>query len=271
MAEKSTLKIVILGCLIIFVLAPLAVLIVRSFAVDWHYPGLFPAGLGLRGWLILFAETGMVDALQTTFLIGCVVAALNLALGMSAGKALAFYRFKGKELLESFFLLPILIPALALAMGLQIAMIHLGLSNHWPGVVLIHLLPTLPYSIRIFRAGFENIGLKWEEQAKTLGAGGLTIFMTIYLPLLLPGIRSAASLAFVISLSQYVLTILIGGGNVVTLSMIYFPYFQGSNQAVMAAFSLVFALLPIIFYLGMELMIKLFVPHHNYFSKKVNL
>lgn len=270
MADKSALKMVILGCLIIFVLAPLAVLIVQSFAADWHYPGLSPAGLGLRGWLVLTAESGMVNALQTTFFIGCLVAAFNLVLGMSAGKALAFYRFKGKEMLESIFLLPVLIPVLALAMGLQIAMIHLGLTNHWPGVVLIHLLPTLPYSIRIFRAGFENIGLKWEEQAKTLGAGGKTVFLTIYLPLLLPSIRGAAILAFVISLSQYVLTILIGGGNVVTLAMIYFPYFQGSNQAVLAAFSLLFALLPVLFYLGMELMIKLFVPHHNYFGKKVN-
>jgi putative spermidine/putrescine transport system permease protein len=86
------------------------------------------------------------------------------------------------------------------------------------------------------------------------------VFRTISLPLLLPSIRSTVLLVFVISLSQYMLTALIGGGNVVTLAMIYYPFLSSVNEAVIASFSILFGILPILFLLMVEGFIRLLIP-----------
>ncbi|MGA9288408.1 MAG: ABC transporter permease, partial [Anaerobacillus sp.] len=101
------------------------------------------------------------------------------------------------------------------------------------------------------------------EQASVLGAGILVRFMTISLPLLLPSIRSLMLLTFVISLGQYALTAIIGGGTVMTLPLLYYPYFSSSNEAIVAGFSLLFALLPLLFIGALEVMLRLVIRAFN--------
>lgn len=263
-------KILLLLALGILLLSPLLFILIQSFAFSWPWPQILPKSLSIRGWEVLLKETKIVTALWSTMLIGGMVVILNLVIALPAAKVLAQDNFKGKALVETFLLMPILIPALGLAMGLHLTMVKLGLANQWIGVVLIHLIPTIPYSIRILRAGYMNLGVKWEEQARSLGVRPGQIFMTIYLPLLLPSLRSACILAFVISLSQYVLTALIGGGNVVTLAMIYYPYFTSVDRAVIAAFSLLFAIIPIFFLIIIEVFITLLIPGKTINPKGLN-
>ena len=249
---------------LLFFCLPFAILLLQSFSAGWQWPRLLPGTFSWRAWQSLFREPRMIPAISITLLIGLAVSLINLILGIPAGKGLAHYRFRGKSLVEAVFLLPLLIPTLAVVMGIHIFMIRVGLTNTVWGVILVHVIPTLPYTIRIFRHAFENLGSKWEEQAATLGASQLTIYRTVWLPLLIPSIHSALMLSFVISLSQYALTAIIGGGNVVTLAMVYFPYFQSSNRSVLACFTVIFALLPLSFYLLMYSLYKLFIrgPGH---------
>lgn len=226
---------------------PLILLLLQSFAFGWQWPGIFPSLLSLKAWQVLFSEQRILSSVGLTCIIGITVVLINFLLGMPAAKALAHYNFCGKSAIEAFFMMPLLVPSLAVAMGINVTMIKIGLANNLVGVISVHLVPTLPYTIKILRSGYENIGIRWEEQAKTLGVPPVKIFLTVWLPLLIPSIRSAAILTFVISLSQYALTALIGGGNVTTLAMLYFPYFESANKSVMACFSVVFALLPVLF------------------------
>ncbi|HEX3030873.1 MAG TPA: ABC transporter permease subunit [Bacillota bacterium] len=240
---------------------PCLLLLIQSFAFDWRWPAMLPQVLSLRAWQVVFSEVSLWPVLGTTFLIGCLVVVLNLVLALPAGKALAHHDFRGKTMLELFLLLPILIPTLAVAMGIFLVMLRLGLTDKLTGVVLVQLIPTLPYSIRIFRAAFESLGVKWEEQAKTLGVNPGKVWLTVWLPMLVPSINNAAMLAFLISLSQYALTAIIGGGSVATLPMLYFPYFEAANRAVTAAFTILFAVLPLCFFLLLRLALRLLVPN----------
>ncbi|SFE89218.1 ABC transporter permease [Alteribacillus iranensis] len=239
-------KMFLLGCVFFALVTPLLLLLLNSFAHEWRWPQIIPASFSLRAWSVVFSDPHIWSSIGWTVLIGSMVVCLNLLLGLPAAKALAYYEFKGKSLVETFLLLPILIPSLAIGMGLLLTMIRVGLADHWAGVVLIHLLPTLPYTIRILRAGYENIGAGYEEAARNLGASSWKAFWTITVPLLFPSLRAVLALTFVISLSQYVLTALIGGGQVVTLAMIYYPYLAGIDRSVTAALSLLFVLLPIL-------------------------
>lgn len=242
----------------IFFVFPIVFLFIQSLAGNWRWPQFFPKTIQLHAWEALFREPRLIEAVTVTVLIGFFVVVINLVLGILAGKALAYNQFKGKSMIEMILMAPILVPSLAIALGLHVSFIKLGLANNWLGVVLVHLVPTLPYTIRILRSGYDRLGKKIIEQGMTLGVSKRMIFWTVEIPLLLPSIRSAVILTFIISISQYAITAIIGGGNVVTLAMIYYPYFQNSNPSILASFSFIFFILPILFLIILEVIVKVF-------------
>lgn len=248
-------KILLILLLLVFGF-PIALLALRSISFGWRWADVYPVNFNLHGWRVIFSNPNILSALWVTVKIAIAVVISTLFIAIPVGKSLAFYSFKGKGVIETVLFMPILIPALAIAMGIHMTMLKLGLANHWYGVVLVHLIPTVPYAIRIFRSGFERMGKKWEEQAFSLGGSGWMIFWTVIFPFMLPSIRAAIYLTYVISISQYVLTALIGGGNVITLPMIYYPYFSSVNDMILASFSLIFALLPLLFMLFVELILR---------------
>ena len=89
---------------------------------------------------------------------------------------------------------------------------------------------------------FANYSTEWEETARTLGAGPLRTFWYVTLPTILPGLTVAMLFTFLVSWSQYITTVLIGGGRVITLPMVLFPFISAANHANAAAISIVFIL-----------------------------
>jgi len=175
-----------------------------------------------------------------------------------AAKALALYKFKGKRLIELLIFAPVIVPTVTVAMGIHLQFIKLGLANTFLGVVLIHIIPCIPYGVRILKSVFEIIGEEMEEQAKVLGANGFQVFYHITFPMLLPGIISAGSMVFIVSFSQYFLTFLIGGGRIITFSMLMFPYIQSGDRMMGSVYSIVFILTTLIFLIILEKITKKF-------------
>lgn len=259
--KRMTVKTTWVLVLFLFI-TPVLFLSFRSLTNGWNWADLSALNVDFDGWKELVTDPIIFQAICTTVGINLVVLLFNFFISLPAAKVLAHHTFKGKALFETFLYLPILFPSLAMVMGIHITMIKFGLTDNWLGVGLVHLIPTVPYSIRILRAGFDSVGPHLESQARTLGASGMTILYHIYLPLLLPSLRSVIFLVTVISLSQYALTAIIGGGNVITLAMVYFPYFSTVNETMIASFSILFALIPIAMMGLLELLFRLLVPYH---------
>ncbi|WP_416198978.1 MAG: hypothetical protein ACFWUA_04520 [Sporanaerobacter sp.] len=104
-----------------------------------------------------------------------------------------------------------------------------------------------------------------EMQAKVLGASPFQTFRYITLPLIAPGIISASSMIFIVSFSQYFLTFLIGGGRVVTFSMMMFPFIQSGDRMMGSVFSIVFILTTLICLMIMEKAIRHYYKNGNFF------
>jgi putative spermidine/putrescine transport system permease protein len=167
------------------------------------------------------------------------VAVLAAAIGLAGGRALGLYRFRGKRIVEFVLLAPVIVPAIAVAMGIQVMFIRYSLADTIPGVVLVHLIPTIPYVVLVMGAVFANYDTSYEEQARVLGANPMRVFLHVTFPAVLPGLIVAAFFAFLISWSEYIMTLLIGGGIVVTLPLLLVD-FVGSDPAIAAALSLFF-------------------------------
>jgi putative spermidine/putrescine transport system permease protein len=100
------------------------------------------------------------------------------------------------------------------------------------------------------------MGNKMEAQAQVLGANMWQRFIHITLPLIYPGIFSAGIMVFIVSFSQYFLTFLIGGGQVVTFPMVLFPLVNSGDRMLAAVYSLVFIGAALLFTIIMEQVFK---------------
>lgn len=243
MKRKKKIKVVhiVCGVMAAVILLPAAIMLVWVFTERWAWPDLVPQVFSMRA---LEEVLGRKEQLAGVFLssigISAAVAALSAAVALMTARALVLYDFPGKKLMAFFTILPFMVPATVFAMGVQVTFIRLGLNNTVPGVILAHLICSLPYAVRLIQDGSEAVGDRLEEQARVLGASGRQAFLRVTLPLLAPVILSAVSMSYIVSFSQYFLTLLIGGGNVRTFTIIMVPYLQGGDRNIACVYSAVF-------------------------------
>ena len=233
----------VLVVLALVVAAPFAAFTVNAFSYRWFYPQLVPREWSLRAWFnILSSRSGLLSALGSSIILGLAVTITSLAIGLPAARALGMREFRGKRLVEFIILAPVMVPSLSVGMGLSVVFIRLGLGGTWIGVALAHLIPVLPYVVTTLSATFVNYDDSLEAQARSLGAGPLRVFLKITIPTIFRGLVVAGLFAFLISFSQYTLTMLVGQGHIVTMPVLLFSSIPGGDNPMIAALSLVFVL-----------------------------
>ncbi|MEM7522713.1 MAG: ABC transporter permease [Pseudomonadota bacterium] len=229
--------------LAIWLVLPLVPLVIWSFARGWFFPDILPRTWSLRAWNYALSDaSGVLDSLWATTLIAGAATALSVLIGVPAGRALGLYRFRGKQVVELIVLAPIIVPGIAVGLGLHSVFIGLGLTNTVGGVILVHVVPTLPYMILITAAVFAGFDPSYEAQARSLGASPLSAFRHVTLPAVLPGVLVGALFAFLVSWSQYILTLTIGGGRVVTLPLLLFNFVTAGRNDVAGAIAVIYIL-----------------------------
>jgi putative spermidine/putrescine transport system permease protein len=232
--------------LVLLLLGPVAALLLYAGSLGWFYPDLLPREWTLHPFLRQIGNPRTQAAITASLLIAGITTVLALLIGLPAARTLGLRRFRGRRLVLLVLFLPNVVPPVATGMGLNILFLRLGLAGSYLGVILVHLIPVLPYAIFALLGVFARYDEGYEQQARTLGAAWPTVLLRVTLPLAGPGIAVAALFAFLVSWSQYVLTLLIGGGRVITLPLLLFAAVAGGNPASIAVLALIFAAPPLI-------------------------
>lgn len=232
--------------LYIIFLAPLLLFAVYTFADGWFFPTPFP-----QQWSLTFFERALDDprtlgGMWDGMVISIIASILSLLLAFPASWTLGLRKFRGRQLVWLLFFLPTIVPPLAIGMGLNILFLRLGLAGTLFGVSLAHLISTLPYTVFTLSSAFERYDENYEHQALALGASPSQIFFNVTLRMMTPSLVVATLFAFLVSWSQYLLTLLIGGGKVITLPILLFSAASGGNPATIAIKSLLFVLPPVL-------------------------
>ena len=143
----------------------------------------------------------------------------SLPLGILAAYALSRWRFPGREILNGVIHLPLVLPPvvtgylLLIAFGPQapagrlLAELGLPLAFRWTGAALAAAVMAFPLMVRAIRLSLDAVDQRLEEAASTLGASGPWVFLTVTLPLILPGILVGAVLAFAKAMGEFGATI----------------------------------------------------------------
>jgi putative spermidine/putrescine transport system permease protein len=235
---------VLAGALLaLWLVLPLLPLLIWSFARGWRFPDLLPRQWSLHAWeTVLSPRSGLLESLWLSLVVAVLATALSVAVGVPAGRALGLYRFRGKGAVELIILAPVIVPGIAVALGLHAVFLHLGLTNALAGVVLVHLIPTLPYMILVMAGIFANFDPAFEAQARSLGASPWQTFRHVTLPAIFPGVVVGALFAFLVSWGQYILTLMIGGGRIVTLPLLLFNFAAAGRNDLAGAIAVVYVL-----------------------------
>lgn len=227
----------------LWLVMPLIPLVIWSVAYGWRFPALLPSEPSLAAWrYALSPASGVVASLGLTFFIAVATAVFATAISYPAGRALGRFRFPGRGAVLILVLAPAVLPAIAVALGLQGVFLRAGLTGTVWGVILAHLIPALPYPTLVMTASFAGFDPKHEDQARCLGARPLQVFRHVTLPAVLPGVVTGAVLAFLVSWSHYLLTLGIGGGKVQTLPLLLFTFATSGRNDLTGAVAMIYVL-----------------------------
>ncbi|MAJ24100.1 MAG: molybdate ABC transporter permease subunit [Rickettsiales bacterium] len=191
-----------------------------------------------------------LSAIYLSLKIALVASLISLPIAIVLGYVFARKNFIFKKLLISLFNLPLVLPPVVTG---YILLITFGVNGvigkfllkyfnftfafKWTGAALACAIMGFPLMIRAIKVSIEMIDVKYEEAAKTLGANRLIIFLTITLPLALPGIIAGFTLCFARSLGEFGATVTFVSnipGETQTLSTAIYNFLQMPNGELMA-------------------------------------
>ncbi len=245
--------------MLVYVGLPILFILLMSVSMDWRWPEVFPHAVSARAWRYVFspyAEIWHVIGISMGLAIG--VSVINVVLALPAAEALARRRVIGRIWFEALFMAPIVVSPLIAVMGFHITFIRMGIADTSWGVILAHLVPTFPYMLRSLMISYQSLGFQWEEQAAVLGANAQQRFWQVVFPFILPGLVVGFGLSMLISLSQYVITFLIGGGQVMTIALVMFPFINGGDPAIASTYALIFMAIALSMLYGSSAWLKLY-------------
>lgn len=161
-----------------------------------------------------------IEALGLSLRVALWSVAVSLPFGLAMAWLLARYEFFGKTLLNGIVHLPLVLPPvvvgylLLVLFGRQgplgawlLATFGVSLPFTWEGAALAAAVMAFPLMVRAMRLSIEAIDQNLETAARTLGASRRNVFVTITLPLIMPGILAGGVLAFARSLGEFGATI----------------------------------------------------------------
>jgi len=226
------MRIVVALCLA-YLLAPVVLVFPLSFSADnvMTFP---PTSWGLRWYSELARNQQMIAAFWNSLILAILVTAFCLAIGIPAAYAIVRLDVRGAAFLTSIFTAPLLLPTIVLGLAILIVFAGAGLIATWPGLIVAHLVITLPYALRVLATALQTLPRDIEEAAASLGASDLRVFLRVTLPLMMPGIVGASALCFLVSFDEVVVSLFLTGPNLSTLPVQMFHHAEDRANPMVA-------------------------------------
>ena len=221
----------------------LALLLLWSLARSWWFPAVLP-----QRWDLM--------RMSDVFAMGTPILTATLALALAAAglaTALTLWLLEARSTrgrppgggLKTLVFLPLLLPQISFLFGLQLLFLVLGLSGSFTAVLLAHLVFVIPYAVLALSDPWARLDPRYAKAAASIGASRQRIFWQIRLPLLLRPVLVTFAVAAAVSVGQYLPTLLIGAGRVVTVTTESVALASGGNRQVAALYALLQLLIPL--------------------------
>jgi spermidine/putrescine transport system permease protein len=207
------------GLALLYLLVPIGVILVFSFNNPVGRFNFIWQGFSFDAWKDPFGVPGIGDALRTSIEIAALSTLGATILGTLTALALVRYEFKGRAPVNFFIFIPLATPEVVLGAALLSQFLNYGVATGFGTILIAHIMFNLSFVVITVRSRLIGFDRSLEEAAQDLGATPWETFRLVTLPLIMPGVVSAALLAFALSIDDFVITNFNAG------STITFPLF----------------------------------------------
>ncbi|MHA1571403.1 MAG: ABC transporter permease [Alphaproteobacteria bacterium] len=248
---------VILGLFAFVIFGPLANMLLWAFTEVWYFPHKLPVEWGFDFWARVFKPRGnAMKSLGNSIIIAVFVVITCLVVSIPAGYGLARGRLPWRGLILVAFLLPQAFPSVAVHINIARIFYGMGLNGTFVGVILVHTVQGLVFSVWIATAAFSAIDKELEDAARNLGASALRTFFTVTLPMAMPGIMASAIFVFLQSLDEFTGTFFVGVPDVITMPLLLFTASMEGNYQIASITALILLVPSVFFMLIIERFLK---------------
>lgn len=238
------------GAVALFLLLPILFIVALSFGnSQWLiFP---PPGWTLDWYRQLLTDAGWLDSLMTSAKLAVIVTALSVLIGFLASLALVRGKFRGRAAVQAFFLTPMVLPVVVLAVALYAFVLRIGLDGTMTGFVIGHLIIALPFSIISISNSLSSFDTALEDAALICGASPLEVKLRVTIPAIRLGLFAAAIFSFLASWDEVVVSIFMSSPTLQTLPVrIWATLRQDLTPVVAAASSLLVGLTTVLMLAG---------------------
>ncbi|RMH50934.1 MAG: ABC transporter permease [Alphaproteobacteria bacterium] len=214
---------VICGLIFFFLIAPIIVIIPLSFNAEDFFtftPGMLaldPDAYSLKHYRDFFGNPDWQQALRNSITIAPVATLLSVGFGTLAAIGLSDSNMPFRRTIMAVLISPMIVPLIISAAGMYFFYSRIGLQGTYWGVVLAHAALGIPFVIITVTATLVGFDRSLTRAAASLGAGPITTFFRVQMPLILPGVISGALFAFITSFDEVVVVLFVGSAGQKTL------------------------------------------------------
>ncbi|PVU83897.1 ABC transporter permease [Cellulomonas sp. WB94] len=194
----------------IFLVGILVSVVVDSFGKGWFSTWL-PESFSTSWYSGAWETFGMAQIIGVTLTVALLVIVISVLIGVPAAYLLARRSFPFKKAVTLLFLLPVMMPPITYGIPLATVMYNFGLGRTLTAVILVNLVPSVPFVIMTMTPFIEQINPTIENAARMSGASIGKVFTKILFPLLIPGVLAASILVLVRTVGMFELTFLVSG------------------------------------------------------------
>jgi putative spermidine/putrescine transport system permease protein len=237
------------GLVLLFIHAPLALVLLNSFNVSrtFEWP---PPGYTTQWWSDALGSAGARNAIVVSLEVALLATGVALLLGTMAALALERFRFFGRDAVSLLIVLPIALPGVVTGIALANAFLTIfGIQLGMLTLVVSHATFCIVVVFNNAIARLRRVGGNLEEASMDLGAGTFRTFWSVTLPMLRSALLAGALLSFALSFDEIIVTTFTAGQGIQTLPIWIYQNLFRPNQApvvnVVAAALIVVSVVPI--------------------------
>ena len=233
--KKSRVPGLLTLALILFLFAPLVMLIVHSFNAS-RFGGEWE-GFTWQWYERLWAADEVWDALFVTMKIAVTSSVVAMVLGSLAAFALHRFRSWLQGLHSMLVTVPLVMPDILMGMSLLALFVALGVELGMTTIWIAHVTFCVSFVTMVVLGRLQDFDFTLVDAARDLGAAPSLAARKILVPLLLPGILAGGLLAFTLSIDDYVITFFVSGPGTTTLPLRVASMMKGRNLPMINALS----------------------------------
>lgn len=214
---------VICGLVFAFLILPILIIIPLSFNAQDFFTftpemlALDPAGFSLKHYEDFFTNSEWQTATRNSLTIAPMATLISVGLGTLAAIGLSQSHVPFRRAIMAVLISPMIVPVIISAAGMYFFFSAVGLQGTYWGVVLAHAILGIPFVIITVTATLVGFDRSLTRASASLGAGPLTTFFKVQLPLILPGVISGGLFAFIASFDEVVVVVFVGSAAQQTL------------------------------------------------------